>query len=41
MLVSTVPETTSMSPLASVVTVGYQRPAFMSGRRLQELVTPS
>ena len=32
MLVSTIPDTTSMSPLASVVDVGYQRPAFMFGQ---------
>ena len=32
------PETTSASPLGSVVTVGYQRPAFMSGTGVQLFV---
>ena len=32
------PETTSASPLGSVVTVGYQRPAFISGTGVQLLV---
>jgi hypothetical protein len=35
------PETTSTSPLASVVLVGYQRPAFMSGSWVQVLATGS
>ena len=32
------PETTSISPFASVVAVGYQRPAFMLGTLLQDSV---
>ena len=40
-VVSIWPETTNASPLASVVTVGYQRPAFMSGAAVQELVAVS
>src|SRR5262247_2458327 len=34
-LLSMVPDTTSTSPLERVVTVGYQRPAFMAGRLVQ------
>jgi len=37
-LVSTIPETTTRSPLGSVVAVGYQRPAFMFGSRVQVFV---
>ena len=39
--VSMLPENTSTSPLARVVEVGYQRPAFMSGTRVQASATGS
>src|SRR6267378_3986914 len=35
------PETATTSPLASVVTVGYQRPAFMLGAGTQTLLAAS
>ena len=40
-VVSISPETISTLPSASVVVVGYQRPAFISGSRDHGLVTPS
>jgi hypothetical protein len=41
MVLSMLPETTRASPLASVVAVGYQRPAFMAGYALQVFDTES